>query len=334
MQSVQETSSLQNEIKVSVVVPSFNHERYIGQCLDSIINQTLKPYQLIVIDDGSKDNSVAIIEKALSNCPFPSHLYVRKNKGLCKTLNEGLEKSNGDFFAYLGSDDIWLPKFLEHRTNNLVNNPLGVLAFGHCYIINKNNEIINDTSTFANYNFPTTKEMLLYDFAPSSPTVVYRKKFLEKQKWNSNIKLEDYDLYLRLSAEGNFIFEPTILSAWRIHDYNTSNNNDFMLDEAISAIERNINTLNLSNHELEKIKKRKRVFMIDNYLAEKKRLKALKLFINNIEGFTNKSSLIKQIIKIITPVWFQNLYRNVLIQKSKDNERKLLINEKFQIIER
>jgi alpha-1,3-rhamnosyltransferase len=333
MQSSQQESKKQNEIKVTVVVPSYNHEEYIGQCLNSIINQTLKPSQLLVIDDGSKDNSVKTIEKILQNCPFPYDFYVRENKGLCKTLNEGLEKSTGDFFAYLGSDDIWLPNFLENRTNSLLKNPSGVLAFGHCHIINLNNEVIGNTVDLANYDFPTTREMLLYGFPPSSPTVVYRKKFLEKHQWNPNIKLEDYDLYLRLCAEGDFIFEPTALSAWRIHDFNTSRNNDFMLEETIAAVVRNSDILAISKTELKKIIKTKNAFIVNDYISGKKRLKALKLLIGNFDGFSSKTRALKQFIKILTPMQVHTFYQNLVEQNNKGKHKKLFINESFQIIE-
>lgn len=93
---------------VSVVVPSYNHARFIEKSLRSIFRQTLTPLQLVVIDNGSGDESVRVIERVLNGCPFPCELIARENRGLCATLNEGLTQTRGPYFAYLGSDDLWL----------------------------------------------------------------------------------------------------------------------------------------------------------------------------------------------------------------------------------
>ncbi|HQU86728.1 MAG TPA: glycosyltransferase family A protein, partial [Pyrinomonadaceae bacterium] len=105
----------ESKSEVFTFVPSYNHAPFIEKCLKSIINQTLKPKKLLVIDDGSKDDSPKIIEKVLKNCPFDSELIVRENRGLCATLNQGFSESSGEYFAYIGSDDIWLSRFLEER---------------------------------------------------------------------------------------------------------------------------------------------------------------------------------------------------------------------------
>src|SRR5438445_4853881 len=100
---------------ISVVVPSYNHARFVEKCLRSIMKQTLPPRELIVIDDGSTDDSPRVIEHTLKDCPFPCELIARSNRGLSATLNEGSKITHGHYFAYLGSDDLWLPLFLEAR---------------------------------------------------------------------------------------------------------------------------------------------------------------------------------------------------------------------------
>ena len=91
---------------VSVVVPSYNHAQFVAATLQSIMKQTLRPAELIVIDDGSNDESPQIIERVLNDCPFPCELIARENRGLCATLNEGFGRTFGEYFAYLGSDDL------------------------------------------------------------------------------------------------------------------------------------------------------------------------------------------------------------------------------------
>src|SRR5882672_4544514 len=147
--------------RVSVVVPSYNHAPFVEATLRSIMKQTLQPAQLLVIDDGSRDESTAVIERVLSACPFPCELVVRSNRGLCATLNEGFERTRGNYFAYLGSDDLWLPDFLSARVGLLESRPEAVLAYGHAYFIDEQNAIIDCTADWAHYADGDVREMLL-----------------------------------------------------------------------------------------------------------------------------------------------------------------------------
>src|SRR6185503_13648205 len=222
---------------VSVVVPSYNHALFIESTLRSILKQTLSPAELIVIDDGSSDDSPRIIERVLSDCRFPCELIARENRGLCATLNEGFERTGGKYFAYLGSDDLWLPEFLKERVRLIEARPRVVLAYGHTFLIDEENRIVDSTSDWAHYADGDVREMLLQTTAPMSPTVVYRRDALAalSQRWNEESRLEDYDLYLRLSATGDFAFDSRVLSAWRRHSSNVSWNQMLMLEEQLHA---------------------------------------------------------------------------------------------------
>src|SRR5688500_7699089 len=112
-------TALREEPRVSVVVPSYNHAPFVGAALCSVFAQTRAPARLLVIDDGLRDGSPHVIEGVLKDCPFPCELIARENRGLCATLNEGLAKTSGRYFAYLGSDDLWLPGFLDARVAQL-----------------------------------------------------------------------------------------------------------------------------------------------------------------------------------------------------------------------
>ena len=88
--------------EVFVVVPSYNHAPFVEKCLRSIIGQSVRPTKLLVIDDGSNDGSPDVIARVLKDCPFPSELIARENRGLCATLNQSFDESSGEYFAYLG----------------------------------------------------------------------------------------------------------------------------------------------------------------------------------------------------------------------------------------
>ena len=90
---------------VSVVMPSFNHARFVERALRSVFEQTYRNVELIVIDDGSTDDSVAVIERVLLDSPVPTQFVPRANCGAPATLNEGLARARGEFVQFLNSDD-------------------------------------------------------------------------------------------------------------------------------------------------------------------------------------------------------------------------------------
>ncbi len=162
--------------RVSVVVPSYNHASFVALTLRSIFRQTFVPAELLVIDDGSTDSSPKIIDTVLHDCPFPCEFVARQNRGLSATLNEGFTRTGGDYFAYLGSDDLWLPDFLQARVSLLESRRDAVLGYGHAFLVDKQNAIVDCTADWANYADGDARAMLLETTAPMSPTVLYRRE--------------------------------------------------------------------------------------------------------------------------------------------------------------
>ena len=294
-------STLSTTGQVSVVVPSYNHESYVEECLRSILGQTVSPLELIVIDDGSTDGSSRIIERVLKDCPFPCEFYTRENRGLCNTLNEALDKAKGNFFAYVSSDDLWLSRFIESRTNALTASSDAPLVYGHSFVIDDASRVIDRSY---GWDLPTrdrTRDMLLFSFVPTSPSIVYRTDTLRNERWNAGIRLEDFDLYLRLCTHGEFAFDPNILSCWRTHQANTSKQVELMVDECIGAIERNAASLKMTDEELSAAIRDMSIYLVDTLLDDGHRAEATKMFFKNIRGFRSSKELLKRAAKLIAP---------------------------------
>lgn len=94
---------MENKVKVSVIIPVYNTEKYVEKCINSVLNQTLKEIEVIIINDGSTDNSLEIINKF--SVDERIKIISRENKGASKTRNEGLNLSKGKYLYYLDSDD-------------------------------------------------------------------------------------------------------------------------------------------------------------------------------------------------------------------------------------
>ena len=286
---------------VSVVVPSYNHAPFVERTLRSVFRQTLPPLELIVIDDGSRDASPRIIERVLGDCPFACDFIARENRGLAATLNEGFARARGRYFAYLGSDDLWFPEFLRVRVETLEARPRAVLAYGHAYSIDEDDRIINCTTDWARYRDGDARRMLLETLAPLSPTVVYRRDALRTHGWNEEARLEDYELYLRLSAAGEFAFDPAVLSAWRQHGYNTSRNLEMMMREKLAAQRRAAATLNLSARELEEFQTLAQFRSAQEFMRRGDKLTALKLAAGSWRGARHAGERFKLLAGLLVP---------------------------------
>jgi alpha-1,3-rhamnosyltransferase len=286
---------------ISVVVPSYNHAKFIESTLRSIIRQTRRPAELLVIDDGSSDESPAIIERTLDECPFACEFVARDNRGLCATLNEGLERTRGDYFAYLGSDDLWLPDFLEARVNLLESRASAVLAYGHAYFVDEQNHIVDSTADWASYADGDARAMLLETTAPMSPTVLYRREALEQHRWNEASELEDYDLYLRLSAEGSFAFDPRVLSAWRRHNSNVSWDQTLMLEEQLQAQRAAALRFGFSDRQVEELQRATRFKRAEDFLRVGDKSQALGLLMHNLRGVHSPRATARILLRLLIP---------------------------------
>lgn len=291
---------------VFVCVPSYNHAGYLEQCLRSIIAQTAAPKKLLVIDDGSRDDSVRIAERVLKDCPFDAELIARENRGLCRTLNQAFSISEGKYFAYLGSDDLWLPEFLDARADLLDKRDNAVLAYGHAFLIDDDGNAFDSTTNYAdswaNYPDGDARQMILNGGAPISSTVVYRRNALADVEWNKDARLEDYEMYLKLMTRGEFAFDPRILSVWRRHDKNTSANRLMMLDELLAAHERNFQSTGTNRKELAKVQQRIKFQYARMELQHGNKSAALKLASKSWRGATSTTQLLKFYLRMLVPM--------------------------------
>lgn len=282
------------------MVPSYNHAAFIELCLKSIIKQTFQPSFLLVIDDGSTDGSPQIIESVLKSCPFASELIARENRGITATLNQALNQTESDYFAYLGSDDVWLEGFLSARVELLQKRLAAVLAYGHAYFVDEQNRVVDCTADWADYKDGDAKSMLLTTIAPMSPTVLYRRKALARHGWNENTQLEDFELYLKLSLEGDFAFDPQVLAAWRQHGTNTSRNQQMMLEEQLKALSMLGPHFGLSDSELESLLQALRFSRAEDFLRVGDKKQALKLIVENL-GAAERSKLLPIVKRLVLP---------------------------------
>lgn len=226
---------------VSIVIPSYNHELFIKETIQSIISQSYECLELIVIDDGSTDRSVEIIE-SLRNCcekRFKNFIfYSRSNKGVCATLNEAMEQCTGKYVSFIASDDVMLPEKTFTQVNYLENNSEIAGVFGGIFLINNSGDIIGErVSQTTEYTF---EDVIKSKHDLPTLTQMYSLTALKEiGGFDQNIKIEDWDLILRLLKNNQrLIYIPEKLAKYRLHDENFSKNKLKMAIEMQKVLEK------------------------------------------------------------------------------------------------
>jgi glycosyltransferase involved in cell wall biosynthesis len=121
--------------KLSVVIPNYNHGRHLPECLEALLNQAHPPSEIIVVDDGSTDNSVEIVQNLAKNHPQIRLFRHEKNKGTIHAVNLGLEKATGDYLFLSAADDKVRPEFLEKTLSLLTQHPNAALCGAICEFV-------------------------------------------------------------------------------------------------------------------------------------------------------------------------------------------------------
>lgn len=138
-----EIDKIKEETLVSVIVPCYNHARYITECIESILSQTYKNIELIVIDDGSKDSCPRLLRELQAKHGFT--LIIQENHGIAFTLNKGLkEYSHGKYFSICASDDYWIPTKIEKQVDFMQLNFSYPMCYGKTHYVTENSEIIEE----------------------------------------------------------------------------------------------------------------------------------------------------------------------------------------------
>ncbi len=213
---------------VSVVIPSFNHARYVTRAIDSVLGQTLGEIELLVVDDGSTDGSPEVIRRHLDSTPtgFPVRLVARENRGICRTLNQALAEATGKYFAALGSDDLWAPHKLARQVDALeAAGDVGAAAFSDCWVIGADGRRQGRMGLqFPFHGGDIYRDLVMLQFFPPAPTSIFRRDVIvELGGFNERTKVtEDVDLWYRVARSHEVIYVDEPLASYRVHGDNVS----------------------------------------------------------------------------------------------------------------
>ncbi len=227
---------------VSVVIPAWNSERWLEETVQSVIAQSHRNWEMVIVNDGSSDRTLDLATELVAS---DSRIQVisRENGGLCAARNAGFSYSNptSDYVIFLDADDLWEPDMLEHLVGLLENSPAPIAAYGLCRYINEHGKFIkigeleaferarwgveNGKPSLWPLEKPTSFEvMAVYGPIVTVGCVLHRRTSLHiKNLFDVSLRVfEDWDLWLRLCESGCMLFSDKLVLRYRWHESNLS----------------------------------------------------------------------------------------------------------------
>lgn len=216
-------------LKISIITASYNYEDFIKETIESILAQTHEDWELIIVDDGSADNSIEVI-KSYVKCDGRISLLTHDNNqnlGLIEAVKLGLSQAAGDYIAFLESDDIWESNYLEEKIKVIKGHPDAGFIFNSV-------EMFGDEKTMKEYDkyFDFSKKilrkitfpqnifnlMLLSNFVPTFSCVMVKKEAILECNFDMVFApWLDWGLWLQIAYRYDFYYLPNNLTKWRMH---------------------------------------------------------------------------------------------------------------------
>lgn len=219
---------INKNFKVSVIIPTYNRARLLPRAIQSVLNQTYNNFELIIVDDGSIDNTEDVVKKFQKSDPRIIYIKNDKNKGPSASRNIGIEIAKGEYIAFQDSDDEWLPEKIEKQIKFFEDTPLDVgVVYTGFWRIENNKKIYIPFSWIKQKDGYIHKEILKGNFI-GTPTILVKKECFKKVGLfdETLFQLEDWELLIRISKDYKFKYvnEALVISYFTPNSVNKQDN--------------------------------------------------------------------------------------------------------------
>ncbi len=204
---------------MSVIIPAYNTEEFLAETIRSALDQTYRDYEVIVVDDGSSDETLNVARS------FEPQIKVlaQPNGGPASARNLGIRNSRGDYIAFLDSDDLWMSDKLEEQTEFMENNPAVGLVYSEALMFTDNKGEMKITEKFGFPYEPSLRTLLFGNYIPNS-TVMVRRTCIDKigllNESRELVGVEDYEYWMRIAKHFPIAGIPRPMMYYRVRDNN------------------------------------------------------------------------------------------------------------------
>ncbi|MEN9519548.1 MAG: hypothetical protein RLZZ381_2136 [Cyanobacteriota bacterium] len=223
---------------ISIVIPTYNSELTIQETIESIQKQTFTDFEIIVIDDGSQDNTVDVV-KNLVKSESRLKIFPYENGGVSVARNRGIEIARGEFISLLDGDDLWTPDKLESQLKALKNNPQAGVAYSWSNLIDEDGKFLGSGGSPL-YQGNVYQELLHGNFLSNGSSILVRREAVESiGNFPTDYPLaSDWDFYLRLASKWPFVVVPKYQILYRQRSNSMSSNIEPLIEASCGVLAR------------------------------------------------------------------------------------------------
>ena len=253
--------------KISIIIPAYNAGAYIGRALDSIVSQSFVDFEIIVVDDGSTDNTRDVVSTYSDSDCRVIYYWQEGSGGPASPRNKGLQFATCDYIAIFDADDIMLPGKLEKQYAFFAKNPDVALIFSNYEEIDEDDHVIAHDCLYRSeefqkiirnktkdngYRFYSTEivdHLLKHNFIPTSSVIVKKEIIRAVGGFDENLKnSDDHDMWLKILQRNDCACIDVVLHQYRVRDGNISSRNiERLLDGRSSVLERYVDLARSEN---------------------------------------------------------------------------------------
>lgn len=218
---------------VSILIPAYNHERFVTECLDSALKEPYPNKEVLIIDDGSKDGTPGLISEwvARHKSDLPISYKSRPNRGISATMNEMASEARGEFLRLGASDDFFLAGGIQPQVDYLLRHPEKLAVIADAIVVDSNSVKTADSALVSLFGAdkrryltePGIRREIISRWAIGGPTPMLRRCALRATNgWSEDLRVEDWSFFLRLAARNAIGFIDCPVGAYRVHGENMS----------------------------------------------------------------------------------------------------------------
>ena len=224
---------------VSVIIPAYNHEKYIGECLDSILSQDYSNFEIIILDDGSKDKTPEVIKNYAAKDTRIIFIQNEQNIGLTQTLNKALKSYvKGEYVIQIASDDKFCENRIRKQVEYMETHPQYGMAYSRAFLIDENSKTIGETKINPKTGW-IFEELFLARFNITAYTCIYRNEiFKEVGYYDEQALIEDSDIWYKITKIYQVGFIDIYSAFYRRHVNNMSKRYLDMYNDTIRRLEK------------------------------------------------------------------------------------------------
>lgn len=214
---------------ISIITPTFNRAGYLSMAIESVLAQTTDNFEMLIVDDGSEDNTREVVEAFQATDPRIRYFY-QANQGQSIARNRGVQEAKGEFICFLDSDNAWYPHKLERSISEFEAHPDADVVYSDYMVIDEKGQELGP-NRMKRYSGFITAELLRDNFVTINTTMTRKACFDELGGFEPEDRLaEDYGLWLRFSTRYRFHYVPEVLGYYRVMDNQISSDKARRLD--------------------------------------------------------------------------------------------------------